>query len=79
LNSSENNKFKKYNEKAKAIEEQKNFILKELDKKKKLNLFRYLDQKENFNRERTFYKKFTDKILNKHQHISQTIDREKEK
>lgn len=50
------NKFKKYNEKAKAIEEQKNFILKEIDKKKKLNLFRYLDQKENFNREKTFYK-----------------------
>ena len=28
------NKFKKYNDKAKAIEEQKNFILQELDKKK---------------------------------------------
>lgn len=44
-----------------------------------MNYFRYLDHKENLKREKTFYKKFTDRIMNKHITISKTIDKEREK
>lgn len=73
------NKLKKYREKQKSIEERNLSKLQEQDKRKNMNLFRYLDQKENFKREKMFYKKFTDKILSKHQMISQIAQKEKER
>lgn len=72
-------KLRKFNQKEKEIEDQKSQIQNDLEKKKKVNLFKHLDQKDNFNRERTFYKRFTDRVLSKHQEISLTVERKKEK
>jgi hypothetical protein len=66
-------KFKNYQDKQRSMEEQKNYVQLKLEKKRKINMFKQMDQKDNFNREKTFYGKFKDKILTKHQTISQTV------
>lgn len=72
-------KIKKFKDKERSLEEQRSIAEHELLKRKKLNLFRYLDHKENLKREKTFYKKFVDRIMTKHVNISQRILTQKEK
>jgi DNA repair exonuclease SbcCD ATPase subunit len=72
-------KLKKFSDKIKEIEEQKSKFHDELEKRKKLNLFKRLDQKDNLERERNFYKKFTDRVINKHESISQSVERKRKR
>lgn len=37
-----------------------------------------MDQKDNLSREKTFYNKFKERILTKHEMISQTVDQKRE-
>jgi len=73
------NLINKRKQKEQSLKQHRSYIEQELQMKKKLNMFRYLDQKENLKREKYFLTKFADRIVQKHKAIDLVVDREKEK